>query len=149
MENWGLITYGEESIAVNPATTPATQRLNVATIIAHEIAHHVSSSSLDVSQQNSGSSAAYSSIDDSFGSSNWMKLWFPGIWLALKSEVEPRRHNNNNLRFSKIRVSNRTLICNVCPKSALTWPSRHSIHRQFMQVLQESNQPLAAGQALV
>jgi len=28
--------------------------------------------------------------------------------------------NNNNLRVSNIRVSNRTLIYNVCPKSALT-----------------------------
>ena len=27
---------------------------------------------------------------------------------------------NNNLRASNIRVSNRTLIYNVCPKSALT-----------------------------
>src|SRR6218665_1055311 len=27
---------------------------------------------------------------------------------------------NNNLRVSNIRVSNRTLIYNVCPKSALT-----------------------------
>ena len=33
---------------------------------------------------------------------------------------------NNNLRVSNIRVSNRTLIYNVCPKSALTWPSRLS-----------------------
>ena len=29
-------------------------------------------------------------------------------------------NNNNNLRVSNIRVSNRTLIYNVCPKSALT-----------------------------
>ena len=28
--------------------------------------------------------------------------------------------NNNNLRVSDIRLSNRTLIYNVCPKSALT-----------------------------
>ena len=39
--------------------------------------------------------------------------------------------NNNNLRVSNIRVSNRTLIYNVCPKSALTWPSRHSRHRHL------------------
>ena len=36
---------------------------------------------------------------------------------------------NNNLRVSNIRVSNRTLIYNVCFKSALTWPSRHNRHR--------------------
>jgi len=29
-------------------------------------------------------------------------------------------NNNNNLRVSNIRVSNRPLIYNVCPKSALT-----------------------------
>ena len=29
-------------------------------------------------------------------------------------------NNNNNFRVSNIRVSNRTLIYNVCPKSALT-----------------------------
>jgi len=28
-------------------------------------------------------------------------------------------------------MSNRTLIYNACPKSALTWPSRHSRHRQL------------------
>jgi len=28
-------------------------------------------------------------------------------------------NNNNNLRVSNIRVSNRTLIYNVCPKSGL------------------------------
>ena len=43
MENWGLITYGEESIAVNPLTASATQKLNVASIMCHEIAHHVGS----------------------------------------------------------------------------------------------------------
>jgi len=31
-----------------------------------------------------------------------------------------RENNNNNLRVSNIRVSNRTLIYNVCPKCALT-----------------------------
>jgi len=29
-------------------------------------------------------------------------------------------NNNNNLRVSDIRLSNRTMIYNVCPKSALT-----------------------------
>jgi len=38
---------------------------------------------------------------------------------------------NNNLRVSNIRVSNRNLIYNVCPKSALTWPSRHSRHKHL------------------
>ena len=50
MEHWGLITYGEESIAINPATTPATQKLNVASIIAHEIAHHVSEPNTSVNR---------------------------------------------------------------------------------------------------
>jgi len=34
-------------------------------------------------------------------------------------------NNNNNLRVSNIMVSHRTLIYSVCPKSALTWPSKH------------------------
>jgi len=29
-------------------------------------------------------------------------------------------NNNNNFRVSNIRVSNRTLIYNVCPEAALT-----------------------------
>jgi len=39
MENWGLITYGEESMAVNPETSPASAVLNVASIVSHELAH--------------------------------------------------------------------------------------------------------------
>jgi len=39
MENWGLITYGEESMAVNPETSPAHAILNVASIVSHELAH--------------------------------------------------------------------------------------------------------------
>ena len=34
--------------------------------------------------------------------------------------VCPALQYNNNLRVSNIRVSSRTLIYNVCPKSALT-----------------------------
>lgn len=48
MENWGLITYGEESLAVNPATSPAIQKLNVASIVAHELAHQVPYSAVHV-----------------------------------------------------------------------------------------------------
>ena len=46
-----------------------------------------------------------------------------------KNVSECTCNNNNNLRVSNrpIRVSNRTLIYNVCP----TWPSRHSRHRQL------------------
>ena len=42
-----------------------------------------------------------------------------------------RNRRRPNLRVWNIRVSNRTLIYNVCPKSALTWPSRHSRHRHL------------------
>jgi aminopeptidase N len=42
MENWGLITYGEDYLCLNPSTTGSSQRLNVASIIAHELAHQVS-----------------------------------------------------------------------------------------------------------
>ena len=46
MENWGLITYGEESLCVS-GTSPATGRLNVGSIIAHELAHQVCQSIKD------------------------------------------------------------------------------------------------------
>jgi aminopeptidase N len=39
MENWGLITYGEGNLLVNPATDGATQQFWSLNIIAHEIAH--------------------------------------------------------------------------------------------------------------
>jgi len=45
----------------------------------------------------------------------------------------------NNLHVSNIRVSNRTLIYNVCPKSALTWPSRHSRHRHLCRFYRSQN----------
>jgi len=48
-------------------------------------------------------------------------------------------NNNNNIRVSNIRVSNRTLIYNVCPKSALTWPSRHSRHRHLCRFYRSLN----------
>jgi len=41
MENWGLITYGESSICINPETSAATGKMNVASIVAHELAHQV------------------------------------------------------------------------------------------------------------
>ena len=44
-------------------------------------------------------------------------FWLPMLMLLIII-------NNNNLCVSNIRVSNCTLIYNVCPKSALTWPSR-------------------------
>src|SRR6218665_1489436 len=38
----------------------------------------------------------------------------------LKTTMLDERFNNNNFHVSNIRVSNRTLIYNVCPKSTLT-----------------------------
>ena len=36
------------------------------------------------------------------------------------NEAAANNNNNNNFRVSNIRVSNRTLIYNVCPEAALT-----------------------------
>jgi len=48
-------------------------------------------------------------------------------------------NNNNNFRVSNIRVSNRTLIYNVCPEAALTWPSRHSRYRHLCRFYRSLN----------
>ena len=39
MENWGLITYREVALLVDPKTASATQKHFVASVIAHELAH--------------------------------------------------------------------------------------------------------------
>jgi len=39
MENWGLITYGEQNVVYDPATSPAYTKLQVVSITAHELAH--------------------------------------------------------------------------------------------------------------
>ena len=39
MENWGAITYRESAILVNPKNSSAATKQNVASIIAHEMAH--------------------------------------------------------------------------------------------------------------
>lgn len=41
MENWGLITYGEYILLVDPETSQATGKFDVASIISHELAHQV------------------------------------------------------------------------------------------------------------
>lgn len=43
MENWGLITYRETSILYDPIETSAIAHQWVAIVIAHELAHQVSS----------------------------------------------------------------------------------------------------------
>ena len=47
-------------------------------------------------------------------------FFLPQPALSQVSIIKNNNNNNNNLRVSNIRVSNRTLIYNVCPKSALT-----------------------------
>jgi puromycin-sensitive aminopeptidase len=39
MENWGLVTYRETAIYVNPATTSAAAQQYVALVVAHELSH--------------------------------------------------------------------------------------------------------------
>lgn len=39
MENWGLITYREQCLLVDPKNTSARVKQNVALVVAHECAH--------------------------------------------------------------------------------------------------------------
>lgn len=39
MENWGLITYREAALLVDPSTTSVSAKHYIATVIAHELAH--------------------------------------------------------------------------------------------------------------
>jgi aminopeptidase N len=41
MENWGLITYGESVICIDPETSAAAGKFGTASVIAHELAHQV------------------------------------------------------------------------------------------------------------
>jgi len=41
MENWGLITYGEQVLVVDPETSSTGARENIASFITHELAHQV------------------------------------------------------------------------------------------------------------
>lgn len=41
MENWGLITYNEYYLLIDPETSQATGYFDVACVIAHELAHQV------------------------------------------------------------------------------------------------------------
>jgi aminopeptidase N len=44
MENWGLITYRETDLLVNPTDSGVVDMRNVAMTVAHEMAHLVSAS---------------------------------------------------------------------------------------------------------
>ncbi len=39
MENWGLVTYREVNILVDKAKSSIAQRMHVALVVAHELAH--------------------------------------------------------------------------------------------------------------
>ena len=39
MENWGLVTYRESALLVDPKNSSASTKLWVALVVAHEIAH--------------------------------------------------------------------------------------------------------------
>lgn len=41
MENWGLITYQEESVLYQKDVSSLLHKEEVATVIAHGLAHHV------------------------------------------------------------------------------------------------------------
>lgn len=42
MENWGLITFRETAMLIDPSTGGISSRQRVAEVVAHEIAHQVS-----------------------------------------------------------------------------------------------------------
>ena len=39
MENWGLVTYREVALLVDPAKSSTRQSMYVALVVAHELAH--------------------------------------------------------------------------------------------------------------
>lgn len=39
MENWGLITYRESLLLVDPHNTSTSNKQDIATVVGHEIAH--------------------------------------------------------------------------------------------------------------
>ena len=41
MENWGLITYRETALLIDPVTSPLVNKQRVAYVVAHELAHQV------------------------------------------------------------------------------------------------------------
>ena len=41
MENWGLITYRETALLIDPDTSPLANKQRVAYVVAHELAHQV------------------------------------------------------------------------------------------------------------
>ena len=47
-EHWGLITYREARLMYDEKTVSSTDKEAVASIIAHELSHNVSSSFLDL-----------------------------------------------------------------------------------------------------
>lgn len=42
MENWGLITFRETSLLLNPKESSLVNEIRVASVVAHELAHQVS-----------------------------------------------------------------------------------------------------------
>jgi hypothetical protein len=46
MENWGLITYGEELLCVDNEASGANAIVSAATVIGHEVSHQVNNISL-------------------------------------------------------------------------------------------------------
>lgn len=56
MENWGLVTYRENSLLFDPQASSSSNKERVVTVIAHELAHQVAPPSWGVQTKNEGGS---------------------------------------------------------------------------------------------
>lgn len=54
MENWGLVTYRENSLLFDPDSSSSSNKERVVTVIAHELAHQVAGAASRVQGQEVG-----------------------------------------------------------------------------------------------
>lgn len=57
MENWGLVTYRENSLLFDPESSSSSNKERVVTVIAHELAHQVAGAACGVQGKEVGGGA--------------------------------------------------------------------------------------------